>query len=669
MIDKTIQLWNIIDALQTNKIAKIQIMKEEQKKQIEYIIGIDLGHGETSAAICPMQWDTAVEQLDPAKDLDMGGNKKVMPSAITILDNGNAYIGDAAFNPEILKQAVVRVCFKQAPRDVNGDAEKVMIRFMHEVYKRIRENNKAILTDTNHLVYIATPSGWDKPTQDLYVEMARIAELPIAGVTKESRAAFVRAQHDVTSGLGRNIDKGSIVFDMGSSTLDFTYMNKNLSGLIDHGYDCGASFIEKSIYEQQQKESDAIKQFEAKYPKLIDYLVFEARKVKEQVYFDPSLKVKKTINFDDFIDDEDLEDERFKLTFKPGELNEFLGENGYIKSIEDAMIDYKQNHIANQDIYGVFLTGGASRMDFIIPLVCKCWRVEPSQVYRDQDPSLTISQGVAEVARMDLRTDGMDVDLEEEINAFLKGSQTFDVFVENFGHDLWDKVTDDIGNVITIWRDYEKNVSIDTLQVAISDTVQESVAEFSSNAPAYVESAIKESTQEIRDKVERIIAVYSSQGVEINLPNNVKLGEMNLSDINMDSVLYGISEKLKVDSNGWGAAIGGAAIGGAVAMLLGGPLTWLIGGGALLAKWLFSEEKTEEQKQAEAMARELDADQRARVFNSINEEWQSICESVADSIKETLTSDKSIKNSINMVSKEFMQAYKDSLKSARILVD
>ena len=55
MIDKTIQLWNIIDALQTNKIAKIQIMKEEQKKQIEYIIGIDLGHGETSAAICPMQ--------------------------------------------------------------------------------------------------------------------------------------------------------------------------------------------------------------------------------------------------------------------------------------------------------------------------------------------------------------------------------------------------------------------------------------------------------------------------------------------------------------------------------------------------------------------------------------------------------------------------------------
>ena len=45
-------------------------------KNIEYIIGIDLGHGETSAALCPTEWDKPIEQLTPAKDLDMGGNKK-----------------------------------------------------------------------------------------------------------------------------------------------------------------------------------------------------------------------------------------------------------------------------------------------------------------------------------------------------------------------------------------------------------------------------------------------------------------------------------------------------------------------------------------------------------------------------------------------------------------
>ena len=123
------------------------------KTKIDYVIGIDLGHGETSAALCPIQWDLPVGQLDPVKDLELGGNKKVIPSAITIMDNGNAYIGDSAFSPDILKNAQVHVCFKKKPEDINGDAEQLMVRFMSEVYKRIRDNNSAVLTDTNHLVY------------------------------------------------------------------------------------------------------------------------------------------------------------------------------------------------------------------------------------------------------------------------------------------------------------------------------------------------------------------------------------------------------------------------------------------------------------------------------------------------------------------------------------
>ena len=32
-------------------------MTNQEKKQCKFVIGIDLGHGETSAAICPLQWD------------------------------------------------------------------------------------------------------------------------------------------------------------------------------------------------------------------------------------------------------------------------------------------------------------------------------------------------------------------------------------------------------------------------------------------------------------------------------------------------------------------------------------------------------------------------------------------------------------------------------------
>lgn len=286
-LEKLLLIINSVYHYKTNKIYM-------EKRKYEYIIGIDLGHGETSAAICPIQWDTPVEQLDPAKDLEMGGNKKVIPSAITIVDNGNAYIGDSAFNPEILKQADVHVCFKKAPRNINGEDEKLMIRYMQEVYRRIRESNSAMLTDNNHLVYIATPSGWSKVTQDLYLEMAKKAGLPIAGLTKESRAAFVRAQHDVTSGIGKYIEKGAIVFDMGSSTLDFTYMSSN-NNLIDHGFDCGASFVEKMIYKQHKDKNSVINRFEDKYPQLIPYLLFEARKVKDKYILTPPLKSRKQL--------------------------------------------------------------------------------------------------------------------------------------------------------------------------------------------------------------------------------------------------------------------------------------------------------------------------------------------------------------------------------------
>ena len=641
------------------------IMAQMDKKKYEYIIGIDLGHGETSAAICPLQWDVPAEQLDPAKDLEMGGNKKVIPSAITILDNGTAYIGDSAFNPEILKQADVHVCFKKAPKDMNGEAEKLMICYMQEVYRRIRENNSAMLTDGNHLVYIATPSGWDKQTQDLYLQMAKQAGLPIAGLTKESRAAFVRAQHDVTSGIGKYIAKVAVVFDMGSSTLDFTYMSSNRK-LIDHGYDCGASFIEKTIFKQCEENDESIHRFEEKYPRLMPYLLFEARKVKEQVYFDSSLRVKKTINFEDFIDDEDFEDDRFKMVYQPGELNSLLEQVGYIKEIENSARDFVSSHINNAPIYGVFLTGGASRMDFIKPLISKCWNIQESQIYRDQDPSLTISQGVAEVARMDLRTEGMDEGLEEAISQLQKSDIIYDSFIEKFGYTLWDRITDEVAGTITSFRDADNDYSLYDLQTSITNNVQEGIEEVVPQITAFMQEAISENTSEIQTKVENIIIHYSNQG--INIPKTeLNIRALNTGNINLNSVLDSISEKIASESANWAGAVTGAAIGGAIAFLLGGPLAWIVGGATFLGQLFLG--KSEEEKKRDALQKDLDKDDRQKVFDSISEKWDDIQEDIRNSVYKSISRNKEIKQSINQTTYQLLQSYKESLKKTRILID
>lgn len=637
-------------------------MKIENKNQYEYIVGIDLGHGETSAAVCPLQWDTPSANLDPVKDLEMGGNKKVMPSAITILDDEDekAYIGDSAFDPSVLKEATVNVCFKKAPKDIDGEAEKLMIRFMREVYIRIKENNPALLREGNHLVYIATPSGWNQEQQDLYLQMAEKAGIPIAGVTKESRAAFVRAQQDATSGLGKNIHKGAIVFDMGSSTLDFTYMNDANDHMIDFGYDCGASKVEKTIYAKKREECDSIQLFESRYPKLVDYLVFQARTAKEKVYFDPSLPYKKTINFEDFVDDESLEDERFKFVFQPGQLDELLKETGYVDLIEKAMVDFRQNKIKNQPIFGVFLTGGASRMDFIKDLVCKCWDVTPEQVWRDTDPSLTISQGVAEVARIDLRTEGGEVSISRKIASIENSDDIFNNFAENYGHAVWDEVTDVIINTIESFCASERNRSANDLQKDLRDNIRNCVNRKSSEAIAYLQNAIDERTAEVRKEVDDMVRAYARQGTNVKAPE-IKISSLEVGTINMDAVVKELSDQIADSSTDW-LSLGGM---GLAAFLFGIP--------GLLVAWGIDLiwGKTEEQKKTEAMQKPLSLNDRQNLWNGFAEKWESesMAQKIHNDIISSVSSNRRIKQDIETALKTMLESYKKELKNARVLVD
>ena len=197
------------------------------KEQHEYIIGIDFGHGETSAAFCPIGWNMQDGELEGVKDIDFGNNSKVIPSAISITEEGRVYIGEAAFLPEILNKAKVNVCFKKRPENIDGEQEQLMIQYMRAVYQLICEKNNALFTNGNHIVCIAAPSGWSQETMLLYTQMAHQAGLPIFECVSESRAAFIKAQQDVSSGLPQYINQGAIVFDMGSSTLDFTYLLEN----------------------------------------------------------------------------------------------------------------------------------------------------------------------------------------------------------------------------------------------------------------------------------------------------------------------------------------------------------------------------------------------------------------------------------------------------------
>lgn len=634
------------------------------KNNHRYVVGIDFGHGETSAAYAEIGWGEDMGTLDPVKDIDLPQDKTfVIPSAISIENNGDVHVGADAFE---YQEAELHVCFKQRPVSIQGEAEVLMMKFMSAVYQLIRERVGAILSDNNHVVYIATPFGWDKETQDLYGQMAREAGLPIAGITWESRAAFIKAQSSADSGLPQYVDKGAIVFDMGSSTIDFTYISTDVirdnNKPIDFGYDCGASKVEKLMYNRLKDNSDIVVDFEKKYPKATDRLLFEMRKGKEEYYRKAEHKLRKTIDFYQLVSDEDLDVVR--CVYNSGELDNYLMSEGYVDQIRQAMIDYKENHIKGKPIHAAFFTGGASRMDFLQDLVKELWQVD--YVFRDQNPSLTISQGVAEAARSDVRSGGTG-NIKSEISKIMNDIDVYDIFSEKLGKKMQEEIKSSISVPVREFEHSTEDASLAHLEQSIQNNIESNVENIGDWAKQCMEEAFKEATDDIRDRMSKMMANYSKSDIKMGkLSNN----QIEIPEMDLDLISEQIQDLANsfVDSSS-GLADDMSKLFNYTAIIAGGPIGLLAMGFVSAWKFFSGEKESEEKKREKAKYKALDYAQRFKVCDEFNNKWGEICEQIDDSINEAI-SDPKVKNSVNTQCKNMLREYaEECLRQTRLMLD
>jgi len=634
-------------------------MNTSNKSQYEYVVGIDFGHGETSAAYCPIQWGTPKKELARPKDIELENNKKAIPSAISFMKNGDVAIGSDAFNEERLKQAKVHVCFKKAPVSDDGEDEQLMISFMREVYLRIKLILKSILSEGNHLVYIATPSGWDEDTKVMYQEMAKKAKIPVGGVTTESRAAILSAKNDAATGLTKIVDKGAIVFDLGSSTLDFTYM-RGMEKPTDHGFNHGASEIEKLIY-QLNSDKDDIKYFENKYPDLVPALLFKARQVKEAIYNNGS-RVKVTVNFEDMIDDEELEDKKCQFKFEQGELNQLLKDKGYMKNLEEDMNNFKHQYINDAPIYGVFLTGGAARMDFVIPLITRTWELQENQIFKDQDPSLSISRGVAEIARADLLTRDAEESLEKDISRLLKEQSIYDLFIGEFITYLYENLRQSIyDNSINSLKENSVS-SLGELEKNINWGIEYTLQQANSDAPRIFTKALNEYASSIQPKLQEIISHYSDEKINFKV-KNIILEKFDI-DFNLQNELSSITESIMSGDKGWLGAMLGAGLGVWAAILFGGPVGWVAGGGTFLGQALFG--KSDAERKEEARNKQLSQNDYKKIVSEFEKQKTLIDGRLRDSIINAILQNTAMRDIIiEETQKILTQQVQDCITKAR----
>ena len=299
-------------------------------------------------------------------------------------------------------------------------------------------------------------------------------------------------------------------------------------------------------------------------------------------------------------------------------------------------------------------------MDFIKDLVCKCWDVTPQQIYRDTDPSLTISQGVAEVARIDLRTEGGDTTIAQEIAKLEQSNEIFDSFAYNYGHMVWDDVTDTIIDTVKSFCESSQDRSANDLQVQLRKNIKNSVNRKSSEAVKFLQAEIDEKTQGVKQAVDSMVRAYARQGTSVRVPD-LKISSLNVGNINMDYVVREISDQIASNSTNW-LSIGGMGI-----------ATILFGIPGLLVSWglgkLFG--KSEEEKKAEAMSKPLNKSTREKVWDGFAEKWdgEHMSEALHEEIIASVANNKKIKQDIQSALRSMLDAYKRELKNARILID
>lgn len=386
----------------------------------EFIIGIDFGHGETSASYYDLQNQDKI-------DLDILPGLKVVKSAVAVLEQEGTEtisVGDAAIqNAPYAKD--FQVSFKKRPSEMNAIERNRMRLFMKGIYAEILNRHPDYKT-RDHAVYIARPSQdvWDAE-EKAYMQIAEDAGLPVAGIQKESRAAYFRARTQPGSKIDTYVKNGVLIVDFGSSTIDFTYVNSNLTKPIDDGCPLGASEVEKTLleYAMENPSDSFMSEFRDLYgndseSNPYNQMLYKFREAKELFYGKKLPVFSVSFDYGLLTSSEITPILGFGgIAIPKDKIKEILGENridGYIWKVKEAVKAFKKNKLKNNKVASVYLTGGASRMDFVRQIFVEVFNLDEAHCPSDENPSVIVSQGVAHLSYADAKTQGKKDELKKK---------------------------------------------------------------------------------------------------------------------------------------------------------------------------------------------------------------------------------------------------------------
>lgn len=404
------------------------------------IVGIDFGHGETSAGF--LDSDNVIGNEVQMSDLNIVGEEKVIPSVVCIMPSDDVVISPSAY--QIAKAKELGISFKdpligsEKYSKISDSHLRFFEMFLSKTYEAIRGNSNNPLHvsqdgETDFLVYIACPSGWNEEQINAYKEFTNsTCNIPVVDIVKESRAAYIAARRTVGGGI-RTQGGNVLVIDYGSSTIDFTYFNnESRFEPVHEGYKLGARIIEETFLEYlKEHESEAYENISLVEKKCgpikgNNVLLYIIRKLKEEYFISPNQEIfQLSIDLSKILLDKSLRGRYIEPSSGDGYSKQKVLDilSAYINDLANMLDDFLTKEGVSS-IDKVILTGGASRMFFFKELVSRKYDVckDNGTLIVDLNPSLTISRGIAAFGYMNEKSEINETPLWEDVNKFIKSS-------------------------------------------------------------------------------------------------------------------------------------------------------------------------------------------------------------------------------------------------------
>ena len=443
-------------------------------ENFDYILGLDLGHGEVSVAYRRLSGNLASIVPQDLVLETIHSNTKVL-SALGKDKNGWKLLSPSMPIPYNMK---LYYGFKKKPSILKAGArypgetityKELIQEFTNILFTSIKNASDAkpdIDLSGFGLLAVGCPSSseWFKKNendQEWDVEYKNIISKAIQNcglnlkvvIIPESRASLLKvykqnianSQNEET--IKDKLRKGILVFDFGSSTLDSTSINIDTNQQTDDSIPLGASLIEEKIislvgshYELRRDQFNDINKAE-----------LDTRAAKENFFNNGSTRVNYELDHDDevsckLVSKIDPNSRAFQITMDDIVNNETVSYNndegefvGSWKELaENFIIASKEKwEIANNetDFEGLLLlTGGASRMPFIRGIMDNLF--PNAMIQQDQDPSYCVSQGLVWAAGADMEAWKLLDNIIHEIDTKIS------IHIESFRKSACEKLTE-----------------------------------------------------------------------------------------------------------------------------------------------------------------------------------------------------------------------------------